>query len=260
MIKKTKISRIIFISLTILGVSSLVNVSTSFIVTFINPAEDISSNYNVIENFVFLLITILFLNKKHIKILHNFISLSNNVKITFVIFIWELFILISLLTILLSLYPGKAIISLVCFLIVLLMIISLLAFYLLINNNLKSIYLKRVNETINDNMDKQVTYYEKLISNYEDIRKFKHDINNIRIGLSALVTNKDLEGVIAYLNSLYSSINDSSILFNTGHRIIDAMLSDKLKTSHENNIHIVFSGMIPSDAINPEIYALFLET
>lgn len=250
-IKKTKISRIIFISLTILGVSSLVNVSTSFIVTFINPAEDISSNYNVIENFVFLLITILFLNKKHIKILHNFISLSNNVKITFVIFIWELFILISLLTILLSLYPGKAIISLVCFLIVLLMIISLLAFYLLINNNLKSIYLKRVNETINDNMDKQVTYYEKLISNYEDIRKFKHDINNIRIGLSALVTNKDLEGVIAYLNSLYSSINDSSILFNTGHRIIDAMLSDKLKTSQENNIHIVFSGMIPSDAINP---------
>lgn len=250
-IKGIKKSKIIFASLTILGIFSLVNVSTSFIVTFINPTEDISSFSNVVVNIVFLLITLLLLNEKHINFFQNFVSLSNNVRIIFIIFIWELFILISLLTILFSLYPGKAIISLVCFLIVFLMIISLLAFYLLLNNNLKNIYLKRINDTIKDNMDKQVTYYEKLISNYEDIRKFKHDINNIKIGLSALVTNKDLEGVIAYLNSLDSSINDSSILFNTGHRIIDAMLSDKLKISQENNIHIIFSGVIPSDTINP---------
>lgn len=100
-------------------------------------------------------------------------------------------------------------------------------------------------------MAEQVKYYEQLSKSNDDLRKFRHDTNNIKIGLSAYLYNKDLDGATKYLNSLEIMITENPSIFHTGHKIIDSLLSDKLQKATASGIDISFNGLIPSDIITP---------
>lgn len=139
-LKKAKIKQIIFISFAVVGMFSLINSITSFLFLLFNVDIFISQILNIIINIVLVLLLIFLSYKSDAFYIHfkNIILTSKSVKIVFIMSLWILFILISLLTVILSQYPDTPIITLACFLIILVLIISLVVIYLLIMNNIKS--------------------------------------------------------------------------------------------------------------------------
>ena len=243
-LKKAKIKQIIFISFAVVGMFSLINSITSFLFLLFNVDIFISQILNIIINIVLVLLLIFYIHFK------NIILTSKSVKIVFIMSLWILFILISLLTVILSQYPDTPIITLACFLIILVLIISLVVIYLLIMNNIKSTYYKKLNTTIQNNMIKQVNHYERLAEANESLRKFRHDFNNLKIGLFAYLQNNNITGAMQYIEDCNQIIKTDN-LFHTGHYIVDALFSDKAITARENNINISFSGLIPQNILTP---------
>ena len=244
-LKKAKIKQIIFISFAVVGMFSLINSITSFLFLLFNVDIFISQILNIIINIVLVLLLIFLSYKSDAFYIH-----SKSVKIVFIMSLWILFILISLLTVILSQYPDTPIITLACFLIILVLIISLVVIYLLIMNNIKSTYYKKLNTTIQNNMIKQVNHYERLAEANESLRKFRHDFNHLKIGLFAYLQNNNITGAMQYIEDCNQIIKTDN-LFHTGHYIVDALFSDKAITARENNINISFSGLIPQNILTP---------
>lgn len=251
-LKKAKIKQIIFISFAVVGMFSLINSITSFLFLLFNVDIFISQILNIIINIVLVSLIIFLSYKSDAFYIHfkNIILTSKSVKIVFIMSLWILFILISLLTVILSQYPDTPIITLACFLIILVLIISLVVIYLLIMNNIKSTYYKKLNTTIQNNMIKQVNHYERLAEANESLRKFRHDFNNLKIGLFAYLQNNNITGAMQYIEDCNQIIKTDN-LFHTGHYIVDALFSDKAITARENNINISFSGLIPQNILTP---------
>lgn len=251
-LNKINIKQIIYISLAVVGIFSLINSITAFLFLLFNIDTFISKFLNIIVNIVLVSLAI-FLSHKSDTFYNNFkniILTSKSVKIVLIISLWILFILISLLTVILSQYPDTPIITVACFLIILVLIISLLVIYLLILNNLKSTYYKKLNTTIQNNMIKQVNHYERLAQANESLRKFRHDFNNLKIGLFAYLQNNNINGAMQYIEDC-NQIIETDNLFHTGHHIVDALFSDKAITARENNINISFNGLIPQNILTP---------
>lgn len=252
LIKNLRKSQIIYVSLATIGFFSFINVSTSFISTLINPDFADTGFGNIIVNILLTAITALICTQpKKGSSITNVLSLSKSVKIVLVFFVWELLILSTSLTVLLLQTDIKPIISFTCFIIFLIIIVSCIVVYLLIMNNLKSTYYKSINLNIQNNINKQVKHYEQLYKANENLRKFKHDFNNLKIGLIAHLKSNDVDGAIHYLNDCNRIIENEQILVHTGHNIVDALFYDKTTLAKENNIHIIFNGLIPADTLTP---------
>lgn len=249
---KAKVSQVIYILLVVIGFFSFLNTATSFVTTFINADSNTMGFTNIITNISFtLLIFCLSRNKTSSNFCVNVFNTTKSIKFVIVFFIWEMLILLTALTFLLKQYHNKPMISLISFLIFIIMIVSCVVLYLLIINNLKSTYYKQLNATIQNNMDEQVRHYEKLSIANENLRKFRHDFNNLKIGLNTYLTSSDTSGAINYLNECSMLIETNDTLLHTGHNIVDALFSDKLQTANKYNININFEGLIPSDILTP---------
>lgn len=247
-----KKSKVVYTSLLLIGIFSLFSIITSFIVTFIS--KDLAkTNIPSIAINISLLFVFCFLSTKQIlsKFTTQVISISKTIKLLLVFLVWELLLLTTSLTVLLSLNTNNPIVSLTCFFIFLIIIASCIVSYLLVINNLKSKYYKRINSTIQNNMNEQVRYYEKLYVANENLRKFRHDFNNLKIGLNTYLKANDTVGALNYLNDCDMLIETSNEILHTGHHIVDALFSDKLQIAKKNNISIKFEGLIPSDILSP---------
>lgn len=148
-IKNISKKRILYLSLTIVGIFSFINISVLFINTFFSQELAITSAFNIFID-IFLLVISIFLSTYHkfTELITYLSSLSKRVKIVSMLFIWNLVILFSILTVCLLQYSNLPPISLTCFLIIIFIVVSFFAFYLLITNNLKIIYYKAINKTI----------------------------------------------------------------------------------------------------------------
>lgn len=98
----------------------------------------------------------------------------------------------------------------------------------------------------------QAEYYASLAKSNFELRQFRHDYNNMKIGISELIKegkNKDALAMLNYCdNQLLSAINICK--FDTGNNIADALLTDKQKKANTFDTKIFFQGAI-SNKINP---------
>lgn len=250
--KNTHKSIVIYLSFFIIGIFSLITGISTFISTCLRPDFYLKSIFNISTDIIVTLIFIILSYNKNFKnFFINIFSLSKNIKIITIIFMWDIIILISLLSILLSKYHKNPDVILFCFLFTITLIISFIVFYLLIANNLKSTYYKKLNDTIQKNMQDQVNHYNQMYKINESLRKFRHDYDNLKIGLNTYLHNNDINGAITYLKSCDEIITYESTNFKTGHQIINALLSEKAQSLKSKNINIVFNGLIPYNALTP---------
>lgn len=84
---------------------------------------------------------------------------------------------------------------------------------------------------------------------YNDLRTFKHDYSNLKIGLNNLLETGQIDEAIKYLNSSDEKFKTQYQFINTGNTIVDAIFSDKQSEIIQNNIKIKFNGIIPYDAL-----------
>lgn len=137
-------------------------------------------------------------------------------------------------------------------------------FPLLIIITLSNSYLKAQNEAFQRDIEAQAKHYSDLAKANYELRRFKHDFNNIKIGLEKTLSDNDCEEALSILkNGNYNAQTASAKMleFDTGNGIVDALLSDKQSKADKYHTKIVFSGSVPPRSIAPtDLCVLFGNT
>lgn len=126
------------------------------------------------------------------------------------------------------------------------------AFPILIANSIgKSFYYKQSNN-FEQQIQAQAKHYEALSKSNYELRRFRHDYDNMRIGVSKLIKDGKIKDTLKMLNDCDNDLNaitNEIIKFDTGNGIIDALLSEKQKKATTVNTVITFDGTVPINMI-----------
>ena len=137
---------------------------------------------------------------------------------------------------------------------ILLIVLFFMILPIWIVTSLSNSYLKSQNEQFQRDIEAQAKHYSDLAKANYELRRFKHDFGNMKIGLSQYLKEKDCAGALDMLNSAAIDMQRSSddiVGFDTGNGIVDAILADKQSMAKTNNIKIIFSGSVPPNSIAP---------
>lgn len=143
----------------------------------------------------------------------------------------------------------------------LLMLCIGLAFPLMIANFISKSLQAKQSESYKQQIKAQAEHYAALAKSNNDIRRFKHDYNNLRIAVAELMKIGKTSEALGLLNTYDDSINGCENLFlhfDTGNGIADALLSEKQRRAIVINTVIEFDGCIPTDKIAPEYLCIVL--
>ncbi len=127
-------------------------------------------------------------------------------------------------------------------------------FPILIITVLTNTYLKKQNENFERELEAQAEHYVALAESNKELRRFKHDFKNLRIGITKALTSGDCEIALEMIENGQNDFiqaTDSLIKFNTGNGIVDAILSEKQKKATASNTIILFEGIIPQTGFSP---------
>lgn len=129
---------------------------------------------------------------------------------------------------------------------------------ILLYNQIKKSRYMHENDIYERKLNAQINYYKSITTSGYELRKIRHDYNDLSIGLKSLINSRKYDEILPLLQKYDSEIISSfQILYNTGNDLTDAILSDKQKNADEN-IKITFEGSlanVPAD--NLEICVLF---
>lgn len=129
---------------------------------------------------------------------------------------------------------------------------------ILLYNQIKKSQYMHENDIYERQLNAQINYYKSITTSGYELRKIRHDYNDLSIGLKSLINSKKYDEVLSLLQKYDREIIGSfQILYNTGNDLTDAILSDKQKNTNDN-IKIEFEGSlanVPAD--NLEICVLF---
>lgn len=129
---------------------------------------------------------------------------------------------------------------------------------ILLYNQIKKSQYMHENDIYERQLNAQINYYKTITTSGYELRKIRHDYNDLSIGLKSLISNRKYDEISALLQKYDREIIGSfRILYNTGNDLTDAILSDKQKNA-DKNVKITFEGSlanVPAD--NLEICVLF---
>jgi len=129
---------------------------------------------------------------------------------------------------------------------------------LLIANNLSSTYYQSLSQILDKQFQAQISHYEAMAKANADVRKFKHDYDNLIVGLIDLIKRGDIPNAMLLLESDDESDARLSFSYNTGSPILDALLLEKQTQAASISATIVFEGVVPGNLIKPvDICAIF---
>ena len=208
---------------TILYTTALFKTS-ELLVTLVYTILKITLWINIMDKVVFSILTFIFVKLFTIN-LNNFTKQQSSVIYNLLLFI-SVFILVfynflSINSVMESnnipLYYMS--ISVITFFFILFILIS--------SSLLKNLHIKIEVEAEKQKLEQQKKYIESLEKNNNEIRKFKHDFNNIILGLEGYITSNEVDN-IKLRDYFYNNIKD----FNTKIEL------DNIVLSHLNNIKV----------------------
>ncbi len=115
-------------------------------------------------------------------------------------------------------------------------------------------HLKKQNEYFERELQAQAEHYTALAKSNYELRRFRHDFGNIRIGITKSLYDNDRQTALEMLESGVHSLFDATggiLPFDTGNGIVDAILSEKQAKAKEHHIVIRFDGSVPPSALAP---------
>ncbi len=127
-------------------------------------------------------------------------------------------------------------------------------FPILIITVLTNSYLKKQNESFERELQAQADHYVALAESNKELRRFKHDFKNLRIGITKALTSGDCEIALEMIENGQNDFiqaTDNIVRYNTGNGIVDAILSEKQKKATASNTAIEFQGIIPQTVFSP---------
>ncbi|WP_406544655.1 sensor histidine kinase [Pseudobutyrivibrio sp.] len=109
--------------------------------------------------------------------------------------------------------------------------------------------LTYINSLLEEHMQQATDYYNQLIEQENQTKKFRHDIKNILIALHSMVRENQNDKALLYIEDLNEVCEQLKAKYNTGNFIADAILSAKDTRAAMQNINISFDGYIPSEKV-----------
>ena len=91
----------------------------------------------------------------------------------------------------------------------------------------------------------QLKHLDEILIAQNQIKQFKHDFINFKIGLEFYLKNNDCEGAKNYLNSLTRNFKSGDNVIETGNTALDAIISTKKAISENKGIEFVSKIQIP---------------
>lgn len=106
-----------------------------------------------------------------------------------------------------------------------------------------------VNGLLEEQMEQETDYYNQLIEQENQTKKFRHDIRNILIALYSMVKENQNDKAISYIEDLNEICEQLKPRYNTGNFIADAILNTKETKASQFDTSIEFEGYIPSEKV-----------
>lgn len=135
-------------------------------------------------------------------------------------------------------------------------------FPVLLITALTNSHLKLQNEMYEKELQNQAEHYSMLArSNYE-LRRFRHDFKNIKIGITKCLSDGDGDSALKILQSNEDELNSSESIsgYDSGNGIVDAILAEKQSRGVKSNTKVVFSGSAPASLAPVDLCVIFGNT
>lgn len=251
-LKNVKKLRIVYITLLYFGVSSTLMISCKWILQIFTPDILIEIATSIMLHCILLVICILFsINSVFYRAKQYIGLIPMKLKGLLLVSVWAsdafafsfsnyAFQHPRTLTLTFSEISAAAIIILV----------GIMWPFIIVGNTLNTSY-KAALDNMDGQMQSQLKQYELMIKANENTRKFKHDFNNLKIGLTGHLQNNDPQGALRFLEDCEQSIQGETTSYETGNLIADALLSEKQTIAKAGNVQITFNGLVPSSGISP---------
>lgn len=98
----------------------------------------------------------------------------------------------------------------------------------------------------------QKEYSEKMLTNDEKLRDFRHDYRNHMIVINSLLESGRTDRAREYLNNMNNGLSSVLTKISTGNFISDALINNKAVLAAEHDISINFTGRVISSGIADE--------
>ena len=228
---------------------------------FLAAIKKIEYNYSIfLQNILFL--SLLFLITKRINIILN--SVVKNIipseKYKYILYFCALCTLTTYYIFLMySIFKGSSYIRLLS--VITGLIFILLCTYITVSV-LKNIKLETNNKIESAKLEQQKKYILSLEENNNEIRKFKHDFNNIILGLDGYINNDDFdkEKLKKYFNSTIMNFNNNIELNNIVIAKLNSIKVSSLKSLITNKVLVAQNNNIDVDInIEGEIHDFYTD-
>ena len=251
--------RIFNILIIILYITVLIKISemvTAFLYIFIHIKPEL---INFIDLLIYCMLTVII--TKRVKINLDMIFIKEYRKIH--IFLLSIIIFILIFYNYLSIYSllGKEDIALYY-----LTIITISVFFILFSsityNLVKNTKIKLEVKSEKQKLEQQKKYILALEKNNNEIRKFKHDFNNIILGLDGYINNDDFdkEKLKKYFNSTIMNFNDNIELNDIVIAKLNSIKVNSLKSLITNKVLVAQNNSIDVDInIQGEIHDFYTD-
>lgn len=251
-IKTQSIKKTLFIKVYCLSLSSLV---FSFVFFISSSFKNHILNHRYFEHSICIILIFMIMLLLRRQSIYNLVfeisNMSNRIKIILLIFIWEIVFINTSLSALFHLELTASYKIIISFILFFAILVSFIIVFLLIAENLNNSYHSKYNKMMQEKLTNDAKHIEKLTLATEDLRHLKHDAKNMILGLNAYLDSNDIEGAKEYLESFSKRIEPSKKWIHTGNPFLDSLLSDKYDRLIENNIHIEFDGIMPTESLKP---------
>jgi hypothetical protein len=250
---------VIYISFLYFGLSAVFELSAFWIVNTLSMGTIMIIFVDIVINSFLLVVCILIYRGKFLSSIVGQISLiKKSIKLFLLLSIWLSMLFVSLLSDFFSIYELTPYVMAIELLSALLIIIVGILCPLLVVNNLSSAYYKTVSDSMEQLVDTQVKHLELMIKANKEITIFRHDFKNLKIALLHFLNEGNIPKALEYLQDFGLPFDTDYILFETGNRVADALLTEKQENAKKMNSEVFFTGNIPSFEIKPADICIIL--
>ncbi|MBO4911534.1 MAG: GHKL domain-containing protein [Butyrivibrio sp.] len=90
----------------------------------------------------------------------------------------------------------------------------------------------------------QAAYFEGLLKDYTEIRKFRHDLKAHVMALVELATDSKDQKILDYLTSMDAKLERAGVKSYTGNKAVDAVINELAKHMEESKIKFEYEGVL----------------
>lgn len=117
-------------------------------------------------------------------------------------------------------------------------------------------HLQNTADLLEQQVKIQLEHYETFTQLNKEFHSFRHDYRNHMHCIRSLIESQDYSAVLSYMDKLTDNFNPEMIFIDSGNKIADAILTNKMHTAQGNGIAFQFEGTFFRDISLADLCAI----